>query len=145
MQKTTTFLMFVGKQCGKAEEAIKFYTSLFSALGGSASGGKNSEIKHIDYWRVGESGGKEGLIKHATFTLDGLEYMASENTLEHNFTFTPSMSIYVNCENESELAALFQKLSIGGGIMMPLDNYGFSKKFGWVSDKYGVSWQLNLK
>lgn len=127
--------MFTGEQAGRAEEAIKFYISLF----------KNSEIKHIDYWKRGEPGGKEGLIKHAIFTLDGIDYMASENTIEHNFTFTPSMSIYVNCEDENELNSLFQKLSEGGGIMMPLDNYGFSKKFGWVADKYGVSWQLNLK
>jgi predicted 3-demethylubiquinone-9 3-methyltransferase (glyoxalase superfamily) len=126
--------MFVGEQCGKAEEAIKFYISLF----------ENSEIKHIEYWNEGEPGGKQGLVKHATFTLDGLEYMASENTLEHKFTFTPAISIYVNCKDEDELTALFQKLSEGGGIMMPLGNYGFSKQFGWVSDKYGVSWQLNL-
>lgn len=135
MQKTSTFLMFVGEQCGKAEEAIKFYTSLF----------KDSEIKHIDYWKADEPGGKEGLIKHATFTLNGLEYMASENTFEHGFTFTPSISIYVNCEDENELETLFQKLSDGGSVMMPIDNYGFSKKFGWLADKYGVSWQLNLK
>ena len=134
MQKTTTFLMFVGPQCDKAEEAIKFYTSLF----------KNSEIKHIEYWKAGEPSGKEGLVKHATFTLDGTEYMVSENTFEHKFNFTPAMSIYVNCEDENELESLFQKLSEGGNVMMPLDNYGFSKKFGWVSDKYSVSWQLNL-
>lgn len=135
MQKTATFLMFVGEQCGKAEEAITLYTSLF----------KNSETKHIEYWKAGESGGKEGLVKQATFTLNGVEYMASENTFEHGFKFTPSMSIYVHCENEDELESLFQKLSEGGSVMMPLDNYGFSKKFGWLADKYGVSWQLNLK
>lgn len=134
MQKTATFFMFVGQQCGKAEEAIKFYTSLF----------KNSEIKNIEYWKIDEPGGKEGLVKQATFTIDGLEYMASENTFEHGFNFTPSISIYVNCDSESELETLFQRLSDGGSVMMPLDNYGFSKKFGWVSDKYGVSWQLNL-
>jgi predicted 3-demethylubiquinone-9 3-methyltransferase (glyoxalase superfamily) len=134
MQKTATFLMFVGEQCGKAEEAIRFYTSLF----------KNSEIKHIDYWKAGEPGGKEGLVKHATFTIDGLEYMASENTLEHGFTFTPSISIYVTCEDDNELESLFQKLSEGGSVMMPLDNYGFSKRFGWASDRYGISWQLSL-
>ncbi len=70
--------------------------------------------------------------------------MASENLAEHNFTFTPSMSIFVHCENEEEIETLFKKLSENGNIMMPLDNYGFSKKFGWLSDKYGVSWQLNL-
>ena len=135
MQKTVTFLMFVGEQCGKAEEAIKFYTSLLG----------NSEIKNIEYWKNDEPGGKEGLIKQATFTLAGLEYMASENTMDHQFGFTPSISIYVNCEDENELDSLFQKLSEGGEVMMPLGNYGFSKRFGWTSDKYGVSWQLNLK
>ncbi len=127
--------MFAGSQCGKAEEAIKFYTSLF----------KNSQIKHIDYWNKDEPGGKEGLVKHAIFVIDGTEYMASENTFEHSFTFTPSISIYVNCEDEDELDLLFQKLSENGSVMMEPDNYGFSKKFGWVSDRYGVSWQLNLK
>ncbi len=134
MQKTATFLMFVGEQCGKAEEAINFYISLF----------EDSEIKNIEHWKAGEPGGKEGLVKLATFTLNGLDYMASENLGEHNFTFTPSMSIFVNCENEEEIETLFKKLSENGNIMMPLDNYGFSKKFGWLSDKYGVSWQLNL-
>lgn len=126
--------MFVGDKCGKAEEAIKFYTSLF----------KNSEIKHIHHWQKDEPGGKEGLVKQATFTLEGTEYMASENTMEHGFNFTPSMSIYVSCDNENEINSLFEKLSEGGSVMMPLDNYGFSKRFGWTSDKYGVSWQLNL-
>lgn len=135
MQKTTTFLMFVGEQCGKAEEAIQFYTSLF----------KNSKIDQIDYWKEGEVGGKDGLVKHATFILDGSEYMASENTFEHHFTFTPAMSMYVNCEDEKELDLLFQKLSEGGSVMMPPDTYGFSKKFGWLADRYGVSWQFNLK
>jgi predicted 3-demethylubiquinone-9 3-methyltransferase (glyoxalase superfamily) len=135
MQKTTTFFMFTGPQCGKAHEAIEMYTSLI----------KNSGIKHIDYWKEGEPGGEAGLVKHATFTLGGVEYMASENTLEHGFTFTPSVSLYVNCDDETELETLFKKLSDGGSVMMPLDNYGFSKRFGWVADKYGVSWQLNLK
>lgn len=127
--------MFVGDQFGKAEEAIKLYTSLF----------KNSQIQHIEYWKNDEPGGKEGLIKQATFTIDGLEYMVSENSFEHGFTFTPATSIYVNCEDVNELETLFSKLSEGGSIMMPIDSYGFSTKFGWVADKYGVSWQLNVK
>lgn len=135
MQKTVPFFMFVGETFGKAEEAMKLYTSLF----------KNSKILNVEYWKKDEPGGKEGLVKQATFVLDGTEYMASENSMSHDFTFTPSISIYVNCHDEKELESLFQKLSDGGSIMMPLDNYGFSKKFGWISDKYGVSWQLNLK
>lgn len=132
MQKTTTFLMFVGKQCGKAEEAMKFYTSLF----------KNSEIKSISYFKAGEPGGKEGLVKHATFTLAGQEYMINDSPAAHNFTFTPAISILVTCESEEELDTLFQKLSEGGFVMMEPGSYGFAKKFSWVADKYGVSWQL---
>ena len=134
MQKTTTFLMFVGDKCGKAEEAIRFYTSLF----------ENAEIKSITYFKAGEPGGKEGLVKHALFTLSGQEYMASENTFEHGFSFTPSISIFVNCEDEAEINMLFEKLSEGGGVMMPLNDYGFNKKFGWVADRYDVSWQVNF-
>ncbi len=135
MQKTTTFLMFAGDQCGKAEEAIKFYTSLF----------KNSEVKHIEYFKPGEPGGKEGAVKHTIFTLSGQEYMAIDSPIKHQFSFTPSISIYVNCETEAEIDMLFQKFSEGGNIMMPPGDYGFSKKFVWLSDKYGVSWQLNFK
>ena len=127
--------MFVGAQCGKAEEAMKLYTTIF----------KNSEIKSIERWGKAEPGGKEGLVKRAAFSIDGQQYLVSENTMEHNFSFTPAISIFVECDTEDEQTTLFQKLSEGGGVMMPLDNYGFSTKFGWVSDKYGVSWQLNLK
>lgn len=134
MQKTTPFLMFVGNNCGKAEEALNFYVSLFPG----------SEITHLQKWQKDEPGGEEGLVKQATFTLAGQRYMASENRMDHQFSFTPSFSIYVECESEEELTRLFDTLSEGGQIMMPIDNYGFSKKFGWTSDKYGVSWQLNL-
>lgn len=134
MQKTTTFLMFVGDQCGKAEEAINYYVSLLP----------NSEIKNIVKWKQDEPGGVAGLVKQATFTLAGQEYMASENQMDHKFSFTPAISIYVNCDNEDELNKLFGQLSDGGQVMMPVDNYGFSTKFGWTADKYGVSWQLNV-
>ncbi|NCU35225.1 hypothetical protein EOM75_04290 [Candidatus Falkowbacteria bacterium] len=52
---------------------------------------------------------------------------------------------YVECENENELERLFSKLSENGMVMMPLDNYGFSQKFAWVADRFGISWQLNLQ
>lgn len=126
--------MFVGDQCGKAEEAISFYVSLFP----------NSEIKIVEKWKQNEPGGEEGLVKQASFILAGQEYMASENRMDHKFSFTPAISIYVNCDSEDELNQLFEKLSEGGQVMMPIDNYGFSNKFGWTADKYGVSWQLNL-
>ena len=64
--------------------------------------------------------------------------------MKHDFTFTPSISMFVDCDNNIELEDVFNQLSSGGKVLMPLDNYGFSKKFGWVNDRFGVSWQLNL-
>ncbi|MGB4076411.1 MAG: VOC family protein [Minisyncoccia bacterium] len=134
MQKTKTFLMFVGDKCGKAEEAIKLYISLIP----------NSEIIKIERWSEGEPMSVAGQIKTVLFTLAGSEYMASENTAPHQFAFTPAISIFVECADDGEINRLHQELSKDGKEFMPLDNYGFSKKFAWVEDRYGVSWQLNL-
>lgn len=138
---TTTFFTFVGDQCGKAEEAINFYTSIFP----------NSEIKSITKYSEGEAGGTPELIKFGVFTLDGTEYMVSESNFNHEWSFTPGVSLFVESNSENEIQTLFEKLSSNGGqIMVPLDNYegdgdyGFGKKFGWCQDKFGISWQLNL-
>ncbi|MFD6510492.1 VOC family protein [Bacillus sp. NPDC060175] len=128
-QKITTFLMFEGK----AEEAMKFYTSLFD----------QSEIVSISHYD--EKGpGKEGTVIHATFTLNGQEFMCIDSYVKHDFTFTPSMSLYVTCDTEEEIETVFNKLAQDGAILMPLGAYPFSKKFVWLNDKYGVSWQLTL-
>ena len=139
--KTTTFLTFVGDQCGKAAEALNFYTSIFP----------NSEIKSVIKFSEGEAGGNPELIKYGLFTINGTEYMISENNYKHAWSFSPGVSLFVSCDSEEEIEALFQELSSNGGIVMvPLDNYqgagdyGFGKKFGWCQDKYGISWQLNL-
>ncbi|EEM89556.1 3-demethylubiquinone-9 3-methyltransferase [Bacillus thuringiensis serovar pulsiensis BGSC 4CC1] len=118
---------------GKAEEAMNFYTSLFD----------QSEIVNIS--RYDENGpGKEGTVIHATFTLNGQEFMCIDSYVNHNFTFTPAMSLYVTCETEEEIETVFHKLAQDGAILMSLGAYPFSKKFGWLNDKYGVSWQLTL-
>ena len=128
-QKITTFLMFEGK----AEEAMNFYTSLFN----------QSEIVSIS--RYDENGpGKEGTVIHATFTLNGQEFMCIDSYVKHDFTFTPAMSLYVTCDTEEEIETVFNKLAQDGKVLMPLGAYPFSKKFGWLNDKYGVSWQLTL-
>lgn len=135
MQKTTTVLMFGGDEAGKAEEAMRFYTSLF----------KDSEIKSITRFQAGEQGGEEDMVKNGVFSLQGQEYMAMDSTGPHAFTFTPSMSIFVRCDGGEEIDRLYKSLSEGGTELMPLNDYGFSRKFGWVNDKYGVSWQMNLQ
>jgi len=70
--------------------------------------------------------------------------MCIDSNVEHQFSFTPSFSIYITCDTEEEIDHLYQKLIDGGGALMPIDDYGFSKKFGWLYDRFGVSWQLNL-
>ncbi len=130
MQKFTTFLMFDGK----AEKAINFYTSLF----------KPSAILNITRYGKNETGA-EGTVQHAAFTLNGQEFMCIDSSAQHAFTFTPSISLYVRCESEEEIDRVFAALSEGGQILMPLDQYPFSKKFAWLSDQFGVSWQLSLE
>ncbi len=129
MPKLTPFLMFQGR----AEEAMNFYISLFP----------NSKMENITRYGPNQAGA-EGSVMLAQFSLDGEEFMCIDSNIEHGFTFTPAMSIYVNCESEQEVNRLFDRLSQGGQVLMPLDHYPFSERFSWVADKFGVSWQLNL-
>lgn len=127
--KVTPFLMFEGK----AEEAMRFYVSLLA----------NSHIDKIIRYGAGQAGA-EGTVMRADFTLAGQPVICIDSPAKHAFTFTPSMSMFVDCADEDEIGTLFAKLSQDGGVMMPLGDYGFSRKFAWVSDRFGVSWQLNL-
>jgi predicted 3-demethylubiquinone-9 3-methyltransferase (glyoxalase superfamily) len=118
---------------GTAEEAMNLYVSLFPG----------SRITEIERFGVGDDA-LQGKVKQARFTLVDREFICIDTPVKHAFTFTPSISIFVNCETELELETVFAKLSQGGTVYMPLDNYGFSTRFGWVADKFGVSWQLNF-
>ncbi len=126
-----TFFTF---QKEDAEQAMNFYVGLF----------KNSEVIEVKRWEEGGPG-KVGTIMHATFTLGDKLYMCSDSPPIHDWDFSPAVSNFVECQDESELEKLYNELSVDGKIFMPLNNYGFSQKFGWVQDKFGVSWQLNLK
>lgn len=132
MKDILAFLMFSGKQHGKAKEAIDFYVSLFP----------RSSIESIDYYGAGESG-PEGTVRSAVFTLKGRRFMAIDSAMQHSFNFTPSISLFVECDTEDEINRLYAALSESGEELMPLGDYGFSRKFGWVNDRFGVSWQLN--
>jgi predicted 3-demethylubiquinone-9 3-methyltransferase (glyoxalase superfamily) len=81
---------------------------------------------------------------HARFTLNGREFRCIDSPVKHDFTFTPAISLFVDCATASEVDALFAKLSAGGRVLMPLDAYPFSRRFAWVNDRFGVSWQLSL-
>jgi predicted 3-demethylubiquinone-9 3-methyltransferase (glyoxalase superfamily) len=128
-RSVSTHLMFDGT----AEQAMQLYVSV---LAGSA-------IKHIERYGAGEMGA-EGSVKMALFSLGGRDFICIDTPVKHAFTFTPSMSIFVECESEEELDSIFAQLAAGGKELMPLNNYGFSRRFGWLQDRFGVSWQLNL-
>ena len=113
---------------------MNFYISLFD----------NSKVLEVKRWGAGMPG-KEGTIMLATFQLNGSLYMCSDSPPIHEWDFTPGVSNFVNCSDEAELELLFSKLAENGKVLMPLNNYGFSQKFGYVNDQFGVSWQLNLE
>src|SRR5438874_12970103 len=115
MQKIRPFLWFDGK----AEEAMNFYVSIF----------KNSKI--VSIMRYGEAGpGPKGTVMACTFELEGQEFMALNGG--PHFTFSPAISFFVNCETQQEVDQLWEKLSAGGQ----------KQNCGWLTDKYGVSWQI---
>jgi predicted 3-demethylubiquinone-9 3-methyltransferase (glyoxalase superfamily) len=130
MKTVSSFLMFQGND---AEEAITFYTSLI----------EDSEITSIT--RYGAEGpGKEGSVIQASFTLKGQSFMCIDSYVKHAFTFTPSFSIFLTCDSEEEIDRLFEALSTSGSVLMPLGEYPFAKRFGWLADRFGISWQLSL-
>lgn len=127
--KVRPFLMFEGQ----AEEAMNFYVSLFPG----------SEACEVVRYGPGQAG-PEGSIMKAAFTVGGQTVLCTDSFVKHGFTFTPAMSFFVACESGEEIRRLAAALSEGGNTLMPLGNYGFSQQFTWISDRYGVSWQLNL-
>jgi predicted 3-demethylubiquinone-9 3-methyltransferase (glyoxalase superfamily) len=120
-QFITPSLLFVGKQHGRAEEALRLYTSIF----------KNSDVVGILRYGAGETD-PEGTVKHTQFRLNGEVFMAMDSALEHPFTFTEAISFFVNCETQKEVDHFWEKLSEGGE----------KSRCGWLKDKFGVSWQI---
>jgi len=128
MQKITPFLWFNDN----VEEAVNFYTSVF----------ENSKIVKMNRSPGDGTTGQAGKVFMATFQLNGREFYALNGGPV--FSFTPAISLYVNCETREETDELWGKLSDGGRVLMPINKYPFSEKYGWVQDKFGLSWQLNF-
>jgi predicted 3-demethylubiquinone-9 3-methyltransferase (glyoxalase superfamily) len=125
--KATPFLMFQGQ----AQGALALYRETFPDF---------EQIVLQEH----PPGPLAGQVAMARIRIGGQEIMLNDSPPIHAFTFTPSSSIFVDCDDEAQLRELAVKLSDGGGVMMEVDNYGFSTLFTWVADKFGVSWQLNL-
>lgn len=127
--RITTMLMF----SGRAEEAIALYTSVFDDSG-------------VDFiQRYGpENPGSEGKVVHGRFRVSGEPMMAMDSGVEPQHAFTPAMSFFVTCPSAEEVDRLYAALSDGGSVMMGLDAYPFAKRYAWIQDRFGVSWQLTF-
>lgn len=124
----TPFLMFQGD----AQDALLLWKRAFP---------DHLEVTELDHHGAGEF---EGKVARAHFTLGGTAWHVLDSDVPHGFTFTPSTSIFVDCDDEDQLRHAARVLGDGGKVMMPLDAYEFSALFTWLSDAHGVSWQLNL-
>jgi predicted 3-demethylubiquinone-9 3-methyltransferase (glyoxalase superfamily) len=125
-----TFLTFQG---GSATAALDLYRDVFDDF----------DLIDVERYGPGEPA-PEGTIKVAKFRLAGSDFSCSDSPVEHEWGFTPAVSLWVDCDDEDELERLFEQLGVDGRVFMPLGDYGFSTRFGWVGDRFGVTWQLNL-
>lgn len=115
-------LMFVGKQYGKAEEAINYYSSVFG----------NARVGDILRYSKGEEPDKDGTVKHASFMLEDQDFAAMDSARKHNFAFNEAISFMVHCNTQKEIDYYWEKLSA----------YPEAEQCGWLKDKYGLSWQI---
>ena len=129
-QELRTFLTF---QDGAATAALDLYRDVFDDF----------ELIEIDHYGPGDSG-PEDTVKVAKFRLAGSDLSCADSPVRHEWGFTPAVSLWIDCDDNDELQRLFDRLSDGGQVFMPLDDYGFSTRFGWVGDRFGVTWQLNV-
>jgi len=129
MQKISPFLWFDDN----AEEAVNFYTATFK----SSRAGK--PVRYTEA-AAAASGRPKDSVMTVPFELEGHSFTAINGG--PIFKFTPAVSFFVNCETKEEVQQLWDKLSTGGKALMPLDKYPFSEMYGWIQDKYGLSWQL---
>jgi len=123
-QKIAPSLMFVGEQSGRAEDAMKFYTSLFA----------DSRIEQI--WRFGPEDKPqiEGTVKQAVFSLAGQDFRAMDGGTNHAFDFTGAISLLVECDTQEEIDGLWNPLTEGGDPA--------AQQCGWLKDRFGVVWQI---
>jgi predicted 3-demethylubiquinone-9 3-methyltransferase (glyoxalase superfamily) len=117
----TPSLLFAGEQQGKAEEAMKLYTSQFP----------NSSVNFVARWEAGELG-PNGTIKFASFTINGQPFVAMDSGATMPNAFSPGISLFVNCESQDEVDKLWENLS----------SDGHKDRCGWLQDRFGVSWQI---
>ena len=126
-QSVKPFLMFQGK----AEEALRFYA-------GTIPGSAITGIQHHP------EGPAAGQVLRGEASIGGQPVIVFDSPVEHAFDFTPRWSFFVEARDDAEIERIYAALIDGGQALMPIGEYGFSRRFGWVNDRFGVSWQINL-
>lgn len=121
-QKITPNLLFSGNSCGKAEEALKYYTAIFP----------NSHIEVISKYKPDEAQNPKAKVNYVAFKLADIHFSAMDNGTNANFNFNEAFSLIVKCKNQSEIDYFWDKLS----------SVPEAEQCGWVKDKFGVSWQI---
>jgi predicted 3-demethylubiquinone-9 3-methyltransferase (glyoxalase superfamily) len=121
-QRITPALMFVGEQCGRAEEAINFYSSVFH----------DAKVGYVLRYGKEHKPDREGTIKYAAFSLDGQSFAAMDSAHAHNFTFNEAISLMVHCDTQEQIDYFWSKLSAEPK----------AEQCGWLKDKFGLSWQI---
>jgi predicted 3-demethylubiquinone-9 3-methyltransferase (glyoxalase superfamily) len=130
LQKIMPCLMFVGNVCGKAEEAINYYVSVFKDAPNGSGGDTNAEV--LARYGKGDEPDKEGSVRYVRFSLLGQEFGAMDSAREHKFAFNEAISFIVPCDTQQQIDYFWERL--------PADpNAG---QCGWLKDKYGLSWQI---
>jgi predicted 3-demethylubiquinone-9 3-methyltransferase (glyoxalase superfamily) len=139
-QKLSIFLSFQGN----AEEAMSFYTSVF----------EDAEVVGVIRARAEDTGWRDGTLQYGVFKIAGQQVICINAPPPdsrmydiapwHDFAFNPAISIYVERGSKEDFDSLYEALIEGGEVYMPADNYGWSPKFAWVNDRYGISWRINL-
>jgi predicted 3-demethylubiquinone-9 3-methyltransferase (glyoxalase superfamily) len=131
-QRIAPVLMFVGRVCGKTEEAIDFYLSVFKDSPGSANPEGNTKAAILARYGKGEEPDTEGTVKYASFSLGGQEFGAMDSAREHNFAFNEAISFMLSCDTQEEIDYYWGRLSADPK----------AEQCGWLKDKYGLSWQV---
>jgi predicted 3-demethylubiquinone-9 3-methyltransferase (glyoxalase superfamily) len=120
----------------QSEDAIKFYGSIFHSV-------ETGQITRASKAGFEIHGIPEGTVMTVEFEIEGTKFIAINGG--PLFKFNPSISFLVACSTKNEVDILWQKLSDKGSVLMAIDTYSFSERYGWIQDKYGISWQLMFR
>jgi predicted 3-demethylubiquinone-9 3-methyltransferase (glyoxalase superfamily) len=119
---------------GRAEEAMMRYVTIIP----------DSEVLVVKRYEV-DGAGVEGTLARGEAVLAGQKVRFFDSPAHHDFSFTPALSFFITVDTENDVDRIAEVLAAGGNFLMPAGDYGFSRRFAWLNDEFGVSWQINAE